>query len=236
MRTPEAGPLQRIEELAEDSGTTVRNIRVYQERGLLPPPVRRGRTAFYGPDHKRRLAQILRLLDRGYTFATIEELFTAERHGFTLTELLELEAVRPPRRSNGGRRRLPRGGVEAVAGFELPERLLDRGESIGLVSDSAAADHFFADNYMLEMFRELIVLGVGEEGIDKIGHLLMEGQSTAAEAIDVLVQTMKDAGMDQSTIVRRVAGILPRAGAAARLIFLSAAQTLLTDRHGFPKS
>ena len=29
---------------------------------------------------------------------------------------------------------------------------------------------------------------------------------------------------------------LPRAGAAARLIFLSAAQTLLTDRHGFPKS
>ena len=115
MKTPEAGPLQRIEELAEDSGTTVRNIRVYQERGLLPPPVRRGRTAFYGPDHKRRLAQILRLLDRGYTFATIEELFIAERHGFTLTELLELEAVRPTRRSNGGRRRLPRGGVDAVS-------------------------------------------------------------------------------------------------------------------------
>ncbi|MCT1638717.1 MerR family transcriptional regulator [Dietzia sp. HMSC21D01] len=236
MKTPEAGPLQRIEELAEDSGTTVRNIRVYQERGLLPPPVRRGRTAFYGPDHKRRLAQILRLLDRGYTFATIEELFIAERHGFTLTELLELEAVRPTRRSTGGRRRLPRGGVDAVAGFELPEHLLDRGESIGLASDSAAADHFFADRYMLEMFRELIVLGVGEEGIDKIGHLFMEGQSTAAEAIDVLVQTMKDAGMDQSTIIRRVTGILPRAGAAARLIFLSAAQTLLTDRHGFPKS
>ena len=80
------------------------------------------------------------------------------------------------------------------------------------------------------------MLGVGEEGIDKIGHLFMEGQSTAAEAIDVLVQTMKDAGMDQSTIIRRVTGILPRAGAAARLIFLSAAQTLLTDRHGFPKS
>ncbi|WP_314038390.1 MerR family transcriptional regulator [Dietzia sp. CH92] len=234
MKQPEAGPLQRIEELAEDSGTTVRNIRVYQERGLLPPPVRRGRTAFYGPEHKRRLGQILRLLDRGYTFATIEELFIAERHGFTLAELLELEAVRPARRASG-RRRLPRGGVEAVAGFELPEELLDRGESIGLVSDSAAADHFFADRYMLELFRELIVLGVGEEGIDKIGHLFMEGQSTAAEAIDVLVQTMKDAGMDQSVIVKRVTGILPRAGAAARLIFLSAAQTLLVDRHGFPK-
>jgi len=122
---PEADGFQRIEELAEDSGTTVRNIRVYQERGLLPAPVRRGRTAFYGPDHKNRLNQILRLLDRGYTFATIEELFIAERHGFTLSELLNSDAVLPERRSSGTRRRLPRGGVEAVAGFEFAEELLD---------------------------------------------------------------------------------------------------------------
>ena len=41
--------------------------------------------------------------------------------------------------------------------------------------------------------------------------------------------------MDQSVIVKRVTGIMPRAGAAARLIFLSAAQTLLTERYGFPE-
>ena len=33
----------RINDLAQESGVSVRNIRVYQERGLLPPPVRRGR-------------------------------------------------------------------------------------------------------------------------------------------------------------------------------------------------
>jgi hypothetical protein len=43
-----------IEELAEDSGTTVRNIRVYQERGLLPPPVRRGRAPRRLPGEHRR--------------------------------------------------------------------------------------------------------------------------------------------------------------------------------------
>lgn len=236
MKQPEAGPLQRIEELAEDSGTTVRNIRVYQERGLLPAPVRRGRTAFYGPAHKHRLNQILRLLDRGYTFATIEELFIAERHGFTLTELLNVEGVLPERRSTNARRRLPRGGVESVAGFEFADDLLDRGSAIGLVSEPTAADHFFADRYMYELFREVIVLGVGEEGIDKIGRLFLEGQSTAAEAIEIVIQSMRDAGMDQSVIVKRVTGIMPRAGAAARLIFLSAAQTLLTERHGFPKN
>lgn len=235
MKPPAADTLQRIEELAEESGTTVRNIRVYQERGLLPPPVRRGRTAYYGPEHRRRLALVLRLLDRGYTFATIEELFIAERHGFTVSELVQVDSVRTERRPTSTRRRL-RGGAGAVAGFEMPEELVDQGATIGLVSEPGAADHFFADTYMYDMFRELIVLGVDEEGLDKIGRLFMEGQSTAAEAIEVLVQTMRDAGMDQGVIQKRVNGIMPRAGAAARLIFLSAAQTLLTEKHGFPKS
>lgn len=235
--TPAAGgQAQRIEELADEVGTTVRNIRVYQERGLLPPPERRGRTAYYGPEHKRRLLLILRLLDRGYTFATIEELLIAERHGLTLTQLLEVENVRAERRAGSRRRRLPRGGVEAVTGFELTEGLLDRGSAIGLVSEAGAADHFLADDYMYKLFRELIVLGVDEAGLDRIGTLFMEGQSTAAEAIEVLVETLRASGMDQATLEKRVSGILPGAGAAARLIFLSAAQTLLADRHGFPKA
>ena len=85
MTSAAGGRSQRIEDLADETGTTVRNIRVYQERGLLPPPVRRGRTVYYGPEHTERLKLILRLLDRGYTFATIEELLLAEKHGFTDT-------------------------------------------------------------------------------------------------------------------------------------------------------
>lgn len=236
MTHPGSGQDQRIEELADDVGTTVRNIRVYQERGLLPAPVRRGRTAYYGPEHKRRLDLILRLLDRGYTFATIEELLIAQRHGFTLTELLEVESVRSQKRTTSTRRRrLPPGGVEAVTGFGLPEELLDQGSAIGLVSETTSADHFFADDYMFKLFRELIVLGVDEEGLDRIGKLFMEGQSTSAEAIEVLVETLRDSGTDQASIEKRVNAILPGAGAAARVIFLSAAQTLLSDRHGFPK-
>ena len=219
MTPASGGQAQRIEELADEVGTTVRNIRVYQERGLLPAPERRGRTAYYGPEHKRRLLLILRMLDRGYTFATIEELLIA----------------RAERRTGPRRRRLPRGGVDEVAGFELTDELLDQGSAIGLVSETGSADHFLADEYMFKLFRELIVLGVDEAGLDRIGKLFMEGQSTAAEAIDVLVETLRASGMDQKTIEKRVNGILDGAGAAARVIFLSAAQTLLADRHGFPK-
>lgn len=35
---PVAGPAYRIEDLAHHSGATVRTIRAYQDRGLLPAP------------------------------------------------------------------------------------------------------------------------------------------------------------------------------------------------------
>ncbi|MFD1049500.1 MerR family transcriptional regulator, partial [Kibdelosporangium lantanae] len=44
----------RIDDLARVSGVSVRNIRVYQDRGLLPSPGRSGRTAVYTDAHLSR--------------------------------------------------------------------------------------------------------------------------------------------------------------------------------------
>ena len=41
----------RIDDLAREAGTTVRNVRAYQDRGLLAPPRREGRVAWYGEGH-----------------------------------------------------------------------------------------------------------------------------------------------------------------------------------------
>ena len=38
-----------IDQLAQRTGMTVRNIRAHQSRGLLPPPAVRARTGYYGP-------------------------------------------------------------------------------------------------------------------------------------------------------------------------------------------
>ena len=233
MTAGRSEPLLRIEELAEASGTTVRNIRVYQERGLMPAPIRQGRSALYGPEHRERLTTILRLLDRGYTFATIEELLIAERDGFTLTELLAVDRVRAERRHAGARRRLSRAEAEAIAGFDLSEDMIAMGESIGLKSEPSSSDYFFSDAYMGELFQELILLGMGDEGIERIGTLFMGGQSTAAEAIGVLVDTLRVSGVQDAVIERRVRALLPSVASAARLIFLSAVETLLAERYGF---
>lgn len=83
----------RIDDLARAAGTTVRNVRVYQDRGLLPPPRKQGRTGIYGEPHLARLRLIAQLLERGYTFAHISEFLSAWQRGRNLTDLLGLEEV-----------------------------------------------------------------------------------------------------------------------------------------------
>ncbi|MFD0720418.1 MerR family transcriptional regulator [Streptomyces globosus] len=82
----------RIEDLAHRSGATVRTIRAYQDRGLLPKPRRRGRSNVYGDAHLVRLRQIADLLDRGYTLASIKELLEAWDEGRGLGGVLGLVA------------------------------------------------------------------------------------------------------------------------------------------------
>lgn len=86
-------PDYRIDELARLAQTTVRNVRVYQDRGLLAPPRRAGRVGIYGDAHLARLRLIGQLLERGYTFANIRELLAVWERGGDLAEILDLESA-----------------------------------------------------------------------------------------------------------------------------------------------
>jgi DNA-binding transcriptional MerR regulator len=87
----------RIEDLSRLSGTTVRTIRAYTDRGLLPKPERHGRANVYDDTHLARLQQIADLLERGYTLASIKELLAAWDAGTGLGGVLGLvdEVDRP---------------------------------------------------------------------------------------------------------------------------------------------
>lgn len=88
----------RIDDLARVSGVTVRNIRAYQERGLLHPPRRDGRVAIFDDGHLSRLKIISSMLERGYTTAHITEMLNAWASGLDLADVLGLEgALVPPR-------------------------------------------------------------------------------------------------------------------------------------------
>ena len=86
-----------VEELALAANTSVRNIRAYQDRGLIPPPDRKGRMGIYSEDHRSRLRVISEMLDRGYTLSSIGELFEALASGHDIAELMGLQrAVSSP--------------------------------------------------------------------------------------------------------------------------------------------
>ncbi|MFF3206185.1 MerR family transcriptional regulator [Streptomyces sp. NPDC002962] len=87
---PPAGPPYRIETLAHLTGASVRTIRAYQDRGLLPRPERQGRANHYSDAHRTRLHQIADLLDRGYGLASIKELLDAHDTGRGLGGVLGL--------------------------------------------------------------------------------------------------------------------------------------------------
>jgi DNA-binding transcriptional MerR regulator len=78
----------RTEELAREAGITVRTLRFYRERGLLPPPRREGRIAWYDDHHLARLRTIAALLERGHTLNGIAELAEAFDHGRDVADLL----------------------------------------------------------------------------------------------------------------------------------------------------
>ncbi|MFI8952324.1 MerR family transcriptional regulator [Streptomyces sp. NPDC053750] len=66
-------PTLTIDELAARAGVTVRTVRFYGTKGLLPPPViGPRRVGHYGGEHLARLALIEELQHQGMTLAAIE--------------------------------------------------------------------------------------------------------------------------------------------------------------------
>ncbi len=65
--------LLTLDEVTTRVDMSVRNVRFYTSRGLVPSPVRRGRSGFYGPDHVARLELVRELQGHGFTLSAIEK-------------------------------------------------------------------------------------------------------------------------------------------------------------------
>lgn len=80
-----------LDELAERTGLAPRTIRFYRQSGLIDPPARRGRRAYYEPDTVERLRLIAELRDRGLGLDAIAKILEnpAAEHQ-SLTEVLRI--------------------------------------------------------------------------------------------------------------------------------------------------
>ena len=147
--------LRTIDELAQQTGLTTRNIRAYQSRGLLPPPEVRGRTGYYGTEHVARLDLIREMQADGFNLTAIKRLIegsegewedmlgfkraalsgweTEEPEVTTLEEIAERFGVTPEEDGRPLQRAIELGVVIPLGGdrFELPSPSLIRaGEEV----------------------------------------------------------------------------------------------------------
>ncbi|WP_182357945.1 MerR family transcriptional regulator [Tomitella gaofuii] len=155
----------RIDELAQAAGVSVRNVRVYQERGLLPAPRREGRAAWYSDGHLARLRLIARMLERGYTFATIGELLTAAQEGLRVTDLLG--SAPPPTPAGPWRKlrsaaRLPLAELRRLFGEDPTPERIRRSARLGALADGVAGEDGYVISHpqLLQAAAELIEAGI----------------------------------------------------------------------------
>jgi DNA-binding transcriptional MerR regulator len=149
------GDLHTIDELAQRTGLTTRNIRAYQSRGLLPPPEVRGRTGYYGDEHVARLELIREMQADGFNLTAIKRLIEGSGGGWedmlgfkrialsgweteepevtTLEQIAERFGVTPEDDARPLERAIELGVVVPLGGdrFELPSPALMRaGEEV----------------------------------------------------------------------------------------------------------
>ncbi|MCF7551386.1 MerR family transcriptional regulator [Pseudonocardia sp. WMMC193] len=129
MAEPE---LLTVDQLALRTDTSVRTIRYYAGRGLLPPPRLRGRTGLYGPDHVARLMLVAELSALGFTLTAIERHLERLPPTAGPEELaLQLALLTPwaPEQLD----EVDRAGLEERAGRPLDEQAMERLIAYGVV-------------------------------------------------------------------------------------------------------
>jgi DNA-binding transcriptional MerR regulator len=223
-----------IDELAQTAGTTVRNVRVYQDRGLLPPPERRGRLGVYGPDHLRRLRLVLRMLDRGYPLAAIRELIEAWEDRRDIASVLGLEeAITAPYQDEGPRRLPATRFRELLGGDEVAAaRALETG-----LAQVDGDDVVVPNPRFFDVGLDLLAEGFPPRAMVELAARIADAMDEVAQMCvsfvdEQLWRRFVDAGMPAED-AERVTGVIqrmrPRAQAAADAA-LAEAMEKHTDR------
>lgn len=229
----------RIDELAEVSGVTVRNIRFYQEKGLLQPPRKVGRVGIYSEAHLGRLKLVGQMIERGYTFAAIGDLLSAWESGRDISEVLGLEEALTQPWQDETPRHITIEELVALLGQGLDldsvGKLVEQGSALRLIKPTA--DGFEVTSpALLEAASELVALGIPLERIvDSAATLLANLRVVGLEMVALIAREVADTGGagqgkvspgDIPEVVRR---LRPHAKRAMDALFAITMEEVLTE-------
>src|SRR6187200_2418970 len=146
-----------VEQLAYETGMSVRNIRNHQSRGLLPPPEVRARVGYYGPEHVARLRLIQEMQSEGFKLSAISRLIG--EHGADADRFVGLrQAITMPFATEA---------PEVYSREELNEKfgtdddkLLEKAQRLGLLHDLGDERYEAPSPALIRAAEEVLAMGI----------------------------------------------------------------------------
>jgi len=177
-----------VEQLAYETGMSVRNIRNHQSRGLLPPPEVRARTGYYGPQHVARLRLIQEMQGEGFKLSAISRLIG--EHGADADRFVGLrQAVTAPFATEA---------PEVLTREELAERfqvdddrLLAKAQKLGLLIDLGDERYEAPSPALLRAAEDVLKMGISlSAALAAIEKLSRNSQSSARTFVNLFVEEL----------------------------------------------
>src|SRR4051794_33340295 len=159
-----------IDELARETGMTVRNIRSHATRGLLPAPEVRARTGYYGDEHVARLRLIRDLQGNGYNLGAIKHLLS--RVDGSAEEVLGVARALLAPFENEQPEVVDAAELATRFGRDIEPKLAARAEKLGLIVPLGDGRFEVPSPTLLSAGEAVVGLGVPlETALDLIEHV-----------------------------------------------------------------
>jgi DNA-binding transcriptional MerR regulator len=185
MAKPAEGEMT-IRELAERTGMTVRNIRAHQTRGLLPPPVVRGRTGYYNEEHVVRIELTREMQADGLNLEAIRRVLkSGDGSASAISDFTRL--LRAPFEDEAPEI-VDAAELAGIWGEGDPERR-DRAERLGIIRTLPDGRIEVISPSMLRAAVELAGLGIGPEPALSVAEKLKRHADGSARAFVQLFST-----------------------------------------------
>jgi DNA-binding transcriptional MerR regulator len=123
--TSTGGAAMTVDELAAAAGVSVRTVRFYAGKHLLPPPELQGRLGLYSQTHLARLELVRDLQARGFTLSAIENYLQRVPSDATPEDVAVFRALLSPWVADTPVR-LDRAGLDELAGRPLDNETVER--------------------------------------------------------------------------------------------------------------
>jgi DNA-binding transcriptional MerR regulator len=240
MSTSSSGADLTVDELAARVGMTVRNVRAYASRGLIPAPRLVGRTGYYCDDHVKRLLLVRELVEQGYTLAAVERALATQGPTVAGHALEMLQVLANPLREVEPSQEMTRDGLAAMAGVERDDAVVEALVKVGLVNQIDADRLLVLQPSVVRAGAQAIALGLDPHTVIALLPLLSSHLRAVADAFVNEVRSQiwhpfATDGMPEeewSAVLLAVQGLLPVTGQAVLAIFRNQLAAAIGDALG----